>query len=282
MAVAPIWASLSGEYRSGDGAGLRIATRPDRVPSGRSSRPRQPTRKVRCWTTAMLLGLAALVLEGLRSPERRSRARRPCRPPRQRPPMTASGRCRPRTTPAPASATLDQINTDNVKNLQARVHVLDRRRHAATRRRRSSSATRCTSSRRTRTCSTRSTSRKPGAPLKWTYEPKPGRASQGVACCDVVNRGAAYCERPHLLQHARRPDDRASTRRPASELWRTQARRHQPRRDDHDGAAGREGQGARRQQRRRVRRARLAHRARCGDRQASPGARTAPGPTRTC
>jgi PQQ-dependent dehydrogenase (methanol/ethanol family) len=30
---------------------------------------------------------------------------------------------------------------------------------------------------------------KPGAPLKWTYKPKPAAASQGVACCDVVNRG---------------------------------------------------------------------------------------------
>jgi alcohol dehydrogenase (cytochrome c) len=33
---------------------------------------------------------------------------------------------------------------------------------------------------------------KPGAPMKWKYEPKPVPASQGVACCDVVNRGAAY------------------------------------------------------------------------------------------
>ncbi len=28
--------------------------------------------------------------------------------------------------------------------------------------------------------------------LKWKYEPKPTPSSQGVACCDVVNRGAAY------------------------------------------------------------------------------------------
>ncbi|MVO78895.1 PQQ-dependent dehydrogenase, methanol/ethanol family [Sphingomonas sp. MAH-20] len=33
---------------------------------------------------------------------------------------------------------------------------------------------------------------RPGAPLKWKYDPKPAAASQGVACCDVVNRGAAY------------------------------------------------------------------------------------------
>src|SRR5277367_5172474 len=30
---------------------------------------------------------------------------------------------------------------------------------------------------------------KPGAPLKWKFAPKPAPASQGVACCDVVNRG---------------------------------------------------------------------------------------------
>lgn len=28
--------------------------------------------------------------------------------------------------------------------------------------------------------------------LKWVYKPEPAPASQGVACCDVVNRGAAY------------------------------------------------------------------------------------------
>jgi PQQ-dependent dehydrogenase (methanol/ethanol family) len=33
---------------------------------------------------------------------------------------------------------------------------------------------------------------KPGAPLKWKYEPKPVASAQGVACCDVVNRGAVY------------------------------------------------------------------------------------------
>ena len=32
----------------------------------------------------------------------------------------------------------------------------------------------------------------PGGATKWTYKPKPEPASQGVACCDVVNRGAAY------------------------------------------------------------------------------------------
>jgi lanthanide-dependent methanol dehydrogenase len=35
---------------------------------------------------------------------------------------------------------------------------------------------------------------KPGAPMKWVYQPDPTPASQGVACCDVVNRGAAYSQ----------------------------------------------------------------------------------------
>ncbi len=33
---------------------------------------------------------------------------------------------------------------------------------------------------------------KPGSPMKWVYQPNPSPAAQGVACCDVVNRGAAY------------------------------------------------------------------------------------------
>jgi lanthanide-dependent methanol dehydrogenase len=33
-----------------------------------------------------------------------------------------------------------------------------------------------------------------GGALKWTYTPPLQRAAQGVACCDVVNRGAAYAD----------------------------------------------------------------------------------------
>jgi len=33
---------------------------------------------------------------------------------------------------------------------------------------------------------------KPGLPIKWEYDPKPELASQGVACCDVVNRGLVF------------------------------------------------------------------------------------------
>jgi lanthanide-dependent methanol dehydrogenase len=35
---------------------------------------------------------------------------------------------------------------------------------------------------------------KPGAPMKWMYKPGPIAAAQGVACCDVVNRGASYAD----------------------------------------------------------------------------------------
>lgn len=35
---------------------------------------------------------------------------------------------------------------------------------------------------------------RPGAPLKWKYDPKVAAAAQGVACCDVVNRGAFYSD----------------------------------------------------------------------------------------
>ena len=35
---------------------------------------------------------------------------------------------------------------------------------------------------------------KPGLPIKWKFEPKPVASAQGVACCDVVNRGAVYAD----------------------------------------------------------------------------------------
>ena len=35
---------------------------------------------------------------------------------------------------------------------------------------------------------------KPGAAVKWQYDPDPQGAARGVACCDTVNRGAAYAD----------------------------------------------------------------------------------------
>ncbi|HEU4699154.1 MAG TPA: methanol/ethanol family PQQ-dependent dehydrogenase [Gemmatimonadales bacterium] len=56
--------------------------------------------------------------------------------------------------------------------------------------------------------------------LRWKYEPKPMAAAQGVACCDVVNRGPAYADGKifynTLDAHTVAVD--ASTGR---ELWRT-------------------------------------------------------------
>ena len=39
---------------------------------------------------------------------------------------------------------------------------------------------------------------KSGATLKWTYKPNPDPAAQGVACCDVVNRGAGRNRRVEI------------------------------------------------------------------------------------
>ena len=58
--------------------------------------------------------------------------------------------------------------------------------------------------------------------MKWQYDPKPLGAAKGVACCDVVNRGAAYADGTRLLQHARRADRSRSTRRRGQPKWITQ------------------------------------------------------------
>jgi glucose dehydrogenase len=34
----------------------------------------------------------------------------------------------------------------------------------------------------------------PGSPVKWKYESNPASAAQGVACCDLVNRGVVYSD----------------------------------------------------------------------------------------
>ena len=33
---------------------------------------------------------------------------------------------------------------------------------------------------------------KPGGAVKWTYKPYPSDRAVGIACCDIVNRGATY------------------------------------------------------------------------------------------
>ena len=100
----------------------------------------------------------------------------------------------------------------------------------------------------------------PGAPMKWKYEPKPEPAAQGVACCDVVNRGADVSRTASIFFNTLDGNVVAVDADTGKEVWKHQGRRHQQRRDHDDGAAGREGQGAGRQFRRRVRRARLGRR----------------------
>ena len=61
---------------------------------------------------------------------------------------------------------------------------------------------------------------KPGAPQKWVYKPGPIAAAQGVACCDVVNRGASYADGKivyNTLDNQTVAVDAAS----GKEVWRT-------------------------------------------------------------
>ncbi len=61
---------------------------------------------------------------------------------------------------------------------------------------------------------------KPGAPMKWVYKPRTLAAAQGVACCDVVNRGASYADGKivyNTLDNQTVAVDAAS----GAELWRT-------------------------------------------------------------
>jgi lanthanide-dependent methanol dehydrogenase len=61
---------------------------------------------------------------------------------------------------------------------------------------------------------------RPGANVKWKFDPKTNASAQGVACCDVVNRGAAYADGKlffNTLDNHTIALDAAS----GKELWRT-------------------------------------------------------------
>ncbi|SFV27929.1 methanol/ethanol family PQQ-dependent dehydrogenase [Hyphomicrobium facile] len=62
---------------------------------------------------------------------------------------------------------------------------------------------------------------KPGAPLKWKYEPHPLAASQGVACCDVVNRGLSFAN-GRLFLNTLDGNTVAVDANTGAEIWRTQ------------------------------------------------------------
>lgn len=61
---------------------------------------------------------------------------------------------------------------------------------------------------------------KPGFPLKWTFDPKPQASAQGVACCDVVNRGGAYAD-GRLFFNTLDNHTIALDAQTGKELWRT-------------------------------------------------------------
>jgi PQQ-dependent dehydrogenase (methanol/ethanol family) len=61
----------------------------------------------------------------------------------------------------------------------------------------------------------------PGAPLKWEYQPKPLPASQGVACCDVVNRGAVYSD-GKVIFNTLDGNTIAVDAKSGKQVWRTQ------------------------------------------------------------
>ena len=56
---------------------------------------------------------------------------------------------------------------------------------------------------------------------KWKYEPKPEAAAQGVACCDVVNRGAVYWQ-GKLIYNTLDGKTIAVDAKTGKEVWKTQ------------------------------------------------------------
>ncbi|HEX2693681.1 MAG TPA: methanol/ethanol family PQQ-dependent dehydrogenase [Gemmatimonadaceae bacterium] len=61
---------------------------------------------------------------------------------------------------------------------------------------------------------------KPGAPMKWEYRPGPIAAAQGVACCDVVNRGPSYAD-GKIVYNTLDDQTVAVDANSGKELWRT-------------------------------------------------------------
>ena len=59
-----------------------------------------------------------------------------------------------------------------------------------------------------------------GGAVRWKYEPKPAAAAQGVSCCDVVNRGAAYAD-GRVVFNTLDAHTVAVDARTGRELWKT-------------------------------------------------------------
>ncbi len=106
---------------------------------------------------------------------------------------------------------------------------------------------------------------KPGAPLRWKFRPVNAEAAISEACCDVVNRGAAYADGTLYYNLLGWPHRRGRCG------YRCRAVAHacggsQPRRDDDHGSARRPWQRDRGAERWRDGCSRLDRRARCQDR----------------
>jgi lanthanide-dependent methanol dehydrogenase len=61
---------------------------------------------------------------------------------------------------------------------------------------------------------------KPGGAVKWSYQPKPLAAAQGVACCDVVNRGLVFAD-GKIVFNTLDNNTIALDANTGQELWRT-------------------------------------------------------------
>ena len=101
--------------------------------------------------------------------------------------------------------------------------------------------------------------------LKWVFNPRANPFAEGKACCDIVNRGAAYATHPAhpdglIIYAVLDTTVVAVNARTGPRSVAPEGRQGRDRRNDDHRAAGRRRQGDRRQQRRRVRRARLHHR----------------------
>ena len=62
--------------------------------------------------------------------------------------------------------------------------------------------------------------REPGGKLAWIYEPKPDSRAMGIACCDVVNRGASYAD-GKIIYNLLDAHTVAVDAKTGKEVWRT-------------------------------------------------------------
>jgi PQQ-dependent dehydrogenase (methanol/ethanol family) len=62
---------------------------------------------------------------------------------------------------------------------------------------------------------------KPNFPMKWEYQPHPDNTSVGIACCDVVNRGASFAD-GKIIYNTLDAHTIAVDAQTGRELWRTQ------------------------------------------------------------